>query len=181
MTTAFLYKWTEISTGMWYRGSRTAKNCHPDDGYICSSKIVKPKILANPSDWVREIECIGESKYILELEAKYLKTLDARNDPMSYNQHNGNGHTGYGIKGSKGPQKNPYKGPRNGHVGIKGPRGPQKKPYKGPRKTPWNKGMILGPKGPQKNPSGPRGPHKNPHKGPRKTWTCIDGKRIYKG
>jgi len=91
MTTAFLYKWTEISTGMWYRGSRTKHGCHPDDGYICSSKIVKPKILANPSDWVREIECIGEPKYIRDLETKYLKILDAKNDTMSYNQHNQDG------------------------------------------------------------------------------------------
>ena len=44
MTVAFLYKWIEISTDKWYIGSRTANGCHPTDGYICSSKIVKPLI-----------------------------------------------------------------------------------------------------------------------------------------
>jgi len=89
MTQAYLYKWTEKSTGMWYIGSRTAHNCHINDGYICSSKVVKPKILANRDDWIREILCIGYPKYIVELETKYLTVLDAANAPMSYNQHNG--------------------------------------------------------------------------------------------
>ena len=42
---AFVYKWKHISTNMWYVGSRTAKNCHPNDGYICSSAFVKSMIL----------------------------------------------------------------------------------------------------------------------------------------
>lgn len=89
MTRAYLYKWTELSTGKWYIGSRTAKDCHPDDGYICSSKYVKPLILANPANWVREILVISDRKYIRELETAYLKSLNAVKDTQSYNKHYG--------------------------------------------------------------------------------------------
>lgn len=89
MTRAFVYKWTELSTGKWYIGSRTAKNCHPDDGYICSSKIVKPLIKADPDNWVRQVLCIGHPKDMYELECKLLSSLDAAADEMSYNKSNG--------------------------------------------------------------------------------------------
>jgi hypothetical protein len=46
-TKAYLYRWTHIPSQKWYVGSRTGKGCHPDDGYICSSKIVKPMITEN--------------------------------------------------------------------------------------------------------------------------------------
>jgi len=88
MTTAFLYKWTQVSTGKWYIGSRTANGCHPSDGYICSSKIVKPMILENINDWHRDILVISNSAYIAKLERKYLILLDARNDTNSYNRNN---------------------------------------------------------------------------------------------
>jgi hypothetical protein len=89
MTQAYVYKWTEHSTGKWYIGSRTGKNCHLDDGYICSSNTVKPLIKANPGNWSRQIICIGHPSDMLELEFRYLTALDAVNDPMSYNQSNG--------------------------------------------------------------------------------------------
>jgi len=89
MQTAFLYRWNEASTGMWYVGSRTAKNCHPDDGYICSSKHVKPLIEANPKNWNREILLIASPVYVREMEAKYLLALNASDDKLSYNRHNG--------------------------------------------------------------------------------------------
>jgi len=91
MTTANLYRWTNIITGNWYIGSRTKKGCHPNDGYICSSRIVKPMILENPTIWVRELLCIGLPEYILDLESKMLTFLDAKNDKCSYNLHNGDG------------------------------------------------------------------------------------------
>ena len=91
MMQAFLYKWTQQSTGKWYIGSRTAKGCHPGDGYICSSKIVKPMILENRDDWVRDVLCIGEPSYICELEAEYLKLINANDNSYSYNLHNGDG------------------------------------------------------------------------------------------
>jgi len=89
-TQAFVYKWIELDTGKWYIGSRTSKGCHIHDGYLCSSKIVKPMILANPSNWKREILVIGEPQYIRELEEKYLTTYNAAADSISYNQHNAN-------------------------------------------------------------------------------------------
>lgn len=91
MTRAYLYKWTEKTTGKWYIGSRSRKGCHPNDGYICSSKVVKPMIKECPDNWIREVLVIGHPKYIVELEANYLKALDAKNDCMSYNQCNGFG------------------------------------------------------------------------------------------
>ena len=91
MTMAFLYKWTQLSSQKWYIGSRTRRNCHVNDGYICSSKIVKPLICENPLDWRREILCIGNPEYIVALEARILSVLDAKHDPMSFNLHNGDG------------------------------------------------------------------------------------------
>jgi len=90
-TKAFIYKWTHIPTQKWYIGSRTKNGCNPNDGYICSSKLIKPMIVENQSEWVRTILCIGNSKDMLDLESRYLTALDAKNDPMSYNQHNGDG------------------------------------------------------------------------------------------
>lgn len=90
-TQAYVYKWTELSTGKWYIGSRSRKNCNPNDGYICSSKIVKPMIIANKDNWVREVLCIGIPEDMRTLEAKYLQALKAADDPMSYNQQNQDG------------------------------------------------------------------------------------------
>jgi hypothetical protein len=91
MTIAFLYKWTQKSTGMWYVGSRTAKGCHPTDGYICSSKYVKPMILENEDDWFREVLMLGEPKFIRYMESRFLGYLAAKDDPNSYNKDNADG------------------------------------------------------------------------------------------
>lgn len=88
MEQAYVYKWTELSTGKWYIGSRTKKNCHPFDGYICSSKIVKPLVQKNPENWVREILFVGGAFEAFNLECKLLQELDAKHDPNSYNLHN---------------------------------------------------------------------------------------------
>ena len=88
---AYVYKWTELATGKWYIGSRTRHGAHPDDGYICSSRILKPLIKQSPNAWQREIIATGEATEMLELETKLLVELDAKNDPMSYNLHNGDG------------------------------------------------------------------------------------------
>lgn len=91
MTIAYIYKWTHIPTSKWYIGSRTKEGCYPDDGYICSSKIVKPLIKSNPDEWTREILYTGDASEILKLEGMILTEMDAKNDPNSYNMHNGNG------------------------------------------------------------------------------------------
>ena len=89
--TSFVYKWTHTTTGKWYIGVRTAKGCHPDDGYLTSSKLVKSLIENFPEEWEREILQTGESIDMLNFEASLLEELDAKNDIMSYNQHNGDG------------------------------------------------------------------------------------------
>lgn len=91
MTIAYVYKWTHMPTMKWYVGSRTAKNCHPSDGYICSSTTVKPMILENADEWKREILATGTVEEMLELETTILALMDAKNDSRSFNQHNGDG------------------------------------------------------------------------------------------
>lgn len=89
--TSFVYKWTHLPTGKWYIGCRTAKGCHPEDGYITSSKLVKGLIKTNPEEWRREILHTGTPEEILNLEVALLEEFDAKNSPLSYNQHNGDG------------------------------------------------------------------------------------------
>jgi hypothetical protein len=75
---------------MWYCGSHTSKTAHPDDGYICSSRIVKAMILENSHEWVREIVALGSAQHMYDLETDILQTFDAKNDPRSFNGHNNN-------------------------------------------------------------------------------------------
>jgi hypothetical protein len=89
MTQAYVYKWTHIPTLKWYVGSRTKKGCHPDDGYICSSKLVKPLIECNTAEWKREIIDIGDPSEMRELEFEILNLFDAARDLRSFNKSNG--------------------------------------------------------------------------------------------
>lgn len=91
MTTAYIYQWTHLPTSKWYIGVRTKNGCHPDDGYICSSKIVKPLIESSPSEWRREILHTGTPEYMIKLESSILTNLDAKNNVNSYNLQNGDG------------------------------------------------------------------------------------------
>jgi hypothetical protein len=88
MEQAYVYMWKEIATDKWYIGSRTRKNCHPDDGYICSSKTVKPMIKANPDGWKRKILFVGDPFKALEIESFVLTTMRAKECGDSYNLHN---------------------------------------------------------------------------------------------
>ena len=101
MTQAFVYRWTERSTGKWYIGSRTRKGCHPEDGYICSSDIVKPLIKANPSDWFRVILAQGNPKDMRKLEIELLTNSNASKNPQSYNRTNGTGIARFNRTGMK--------------------------------------------------------------------------------
>lgn len=88
----FVYKWTEISTGKWYIGAHFSQGCHPDDGYICSSRIVLPLITNKPEDWTREIiEVCDSPQTAKRRETEILCEMDAAADPMSYNQSNSDG------------------------------------------------------------------------------------------
>ena len=75
MTTAYVYKWTHLPTMMWYVGSRTRKNCHPNDGYICSSKLIKPLILKNIHEWKRDIIDFGTVEEMFDLESQILQKI----------------------------------------------------------------------------------------------------------
>lgn len=87
----YVYKWTHLPTLKWYVGSRTAKGCHPNDGYICSSRHVKPRIIDNPTEWQKTIVATGTPDEMRQLEAELLDCADAKNDKRSFNLHNGDG------------------------------------------------------------------------------------------
>lgn len=100
-TVPYIYKWIHLPTGRWYIGSKIRNGWNPSrhEEYICSSKEVKPMIIENRQEWICEILHTGEGKYIAELENTILRSLDARNDPNSFNQHNGDGlYNRYGVK-----------------------------------------------------------------------------------
>lgn len=91
LVTAYVYKWTHLPSLRWYVGSRTSKKSHLNDNYICSSRIVKPMIIKNKDEWKREIIATGNPSEMRLLEAEILTLLDEKNDPRSFNQHNGDG------------------------------------------------------------------------------------------
>lgn len=104
--TSFVYKWIHLPTGKWYIGSRTAKGCHPQDGYISSSQLIKPLIKQNPTEWKREIIKTGSPEEMIKLETTLLESLDAKHNPMSFNQHTGDGKfTRTGVKVSDDTRK----------------------------------------------------------------------------
>jgi hypothetical protein len=108
MTIAYVYKWTHLPTMMWYVGSRTAKNCHPNDGYICTSRYVKPLILESIDQWHQEIIATGSIKDMIKFETEILQLFDAKHDPRSFNKHNGDGK--FSVAGKKiGPQSQQHK------------------------------------------------------------------------
>ncbi len=102
----FVYKWTHIPTLRWYLGSRTCKNAHPDDGYLCSSKTVAKMIQTDGGNWERTIVATGTKQEMYDLETEILQLFDARADERSYNRHNN--HKGIAVggwnKGLKGVQ-----------------------------------------------------------------------------
>lgn len=139
-TVAFVYKWCHIPSNKWYIGSRTATGCHPNDGYICSSKIVKPLILEHPSEWVREIIATGSQEEMLALESSLLQQLDAKNDPMSFNAHNNCGD--YKVfYGDKNPMKQRMVSEKN-HLAQRGQKRPSISGDNHPNKNPRNAEKI---------------------------------------
>lgn len=88
MTRAYVYKWTHLPTMKYYVGSRTAKKCHPDDGYICSSREVKSLIVEHPEEWTRTIVAVGSPEEMYQLETEILQLFDCKHDSRSFNKHN---------------------------------------------------------------------------------------------
>lgn len=81
-------------------------------------------VIANREEWTYEILFTGDAKWIVEMETKLLVELDAKNDPMSFNQHNGDGiYSRAGIKDSDETRKKKSlakKGPGSSMYGKKG-------------------------------------------------------------
>jgi hypothetical protein len=119
-TIPYIYKWIHIPTGKWYIGSKIRKGWNPNrhEEYICSSKQVKLLILENRGDWKYEILYTGDPDFIKNLEKVILTELDAKNDPMSFNQHNGDGlYSRYGVKENEQTRQRK----KEARLGIKNP------------------------------------------------------------
>jgi len=168
MTTPYLYKWTEISTGMWYVGCRWAIGCSPEETtYYTSSKKVKSFIKANPQNWIKEILEVSHSgEYIRELESTWLWSNDAKNNVLSYNLHNGNGEGAIIKKSRKGISTGPNlknRGRKRPDVSISNIGNTYGKANKGRLVTDEHRKNISEAK-----------------KKGNYTWILVDGKRIYK-
>ena len=88
MPEAFVYSWKNKTTGRlyvgWHKGST-------EDGYICSSRILKEEYEKDPNNFERYIIASGNCKDMVALECAILISVDAKNNPDFYNQHNGDG------------------------------------------------------------------------------------------
>ncbi len=73
---------------MFYIGRHTGTE---DDGYICSSELVRPLIEARPKEWQREILETGTFEQMEIAEILHLKRCNAVDNPMCLNQTNGKG------------------------------------------------------------------------------------------
>lgn len=81
----FVYKWTDMNTGMYYIGVHKGTF---DDGYISSSKVMLKEYRSRPTEFIREIIAYGSDIEMRNLEKKILLELDAAGDQLSYNKWN---------------------------------------------------------------------------------------------
>lgn len=93
MANSFVYRWTDTLTGKLYIGVHKGTEY---DGYVCSSKPFLKEYNQRPQDFIREIIAwFDEYREARELEIVMLTEVDAQNDPMYYNQSNGNSKSFY--------------------------------------------------------------------------------------
>ena len=85
---AFVYAWTNTETNQLYIGSHKGT---PDDGYVCSSKVMLEDYMRDRSVFSRQIIATGSYEDMRAFEATLLNAVDAKKDPQFYNQSNGNG------------------------------------------------------------------------------------------
>lgn len=85
---AFVYSWTNTETNQLYIGSHKGT---PDDGYVCSSKVMLEDYMRDRSVFTRQIIATGSYEDMRAFEATLLDAVDAKRDPQFYNQTNGNG------------------------------------------------------------------------------------------
>lgn len=85
---SFVYVWTDHAKCMLYVGVHKGR---VDDGYVCSSKYMKPEYYCRPSDFTRQIVAEGLYEDMRRLEVAILKSINAKKDPHFYNRTNGEG------------------------------------------------------------------------------------------
>lgn len=91
MMESFVYLWIDLvgfNNMRFYVGSHKGT---PDDGYVCSSKLMKEQFQNRQSDFRRIILAEGSFEDIRKLEADILRSLNVRENLKFYNQHNGDG------------------------------------------------------------------------------------------
>lgn len=59
----------------------------PDDGYVCSGKLMLQEYKVRPEDFSREIVAFGSYQEMYIMETAILKAAKADKDPGFYNQH----------------------------------------------------------------------------------------------
>lgn len=81
---AFVYCWTDLGTNKLYVGVHKGT---PEDGYVCSSKLMLEEYTKRPNDFSRQIVAYGSFKEMYVLETAILKAAKADKDLGFYNQH----------------------------------------------------------------------------------------------
>lgn len=95
MNKPYYYRIKDKETGIYYSGSRRAKDCHPSEfwvTYFTSSKIIHEIVEEYGKDRF-EVQRVIPKKDAIGYETKVLRRLDCRNHPLFYNQHNNDGPT----------------------------------------------------------------------------------------
>jgi hypothetical protein len=85
---SFIYQWYDKKNDMYYIGVHKGT---PNDGYICSSKIMLEEYNKRKNDFQRTIVKFGKFEELIEEESLLLKEINAAKNKKYYNQHNGDG------------------------------------------------------------------------------------------
>lgn len=91
MTTPYVYRLTDLHTGIQYIGSRYAKGCHPTElgvTYFTSSSHVTNIYKSNPARFKSEILVVSDRDYVIKVEKSIIDFNDAVMSEMYYNRTN---------------------------------------------------------------------------------------------